>query len=363
MKLLFLFAASVAFCNPDPWEGHFPPEEFSEQIQDDLPDRSDLFNLDQFNQDFVLESRQIQIPGFDLAFNPGIVKWNGSTLMSFRVRDENGISIFKIGLVWLDHHFEPIGTPQVIEIPPTAVSSVIKFQDPRLVVVDKHLYIIFSNILDQKPGEREQRKMFFSELTLDHHGFHVTPPYYLTNFEGEKPQRWEKNWPPFDYQGNLLFAYDIQPHRILLPNFEQNRCDTIASTCIDFIWNWGSLRGGTPPLLEGDEYLGFFHSCKNMATKQSKGQNITHYFFGAYTFSKEPPFNITKISPEPISSRHFYRGHTHNTWKPLRVIFPCGHISDKNYIWLSHGKQDHECWITKIDKKKLLKSLVPVATK
>ena len=39
-------------------------------------------------QDFVLEMKQIAIPGYSCAFNPSIIRWQGSPLLSFRIRDE-----------------------------------------------------------------------------------------------------------------------------------------------------------------------------------------------------------------------------------------------------------------------------------
>ena len=124
--------------------------------------------------------------------------------------------------------------------------------------------------------------------------------------------------------------------------------------------NW---RGGTPGLIiDGSQYLAFFHSSKVMPTVHSNGDNILHYFIGAYTFAQHPPFEITQISPEPIVGRKFYNGTIYTPyWKPVRAIFPCGYIFDGSYIWIAYGRQDHEIWLAKLDKEGLLNSLVPVA--
>jgi predicted GH43/DUF377 family glycosyl hydrolase len=81
---------------------------------------------------------------------------------------------------------------------------------------------------------------------------------------------------------------------------------------------------------------------------------------GAYTFSPEPPFEVTRISPSPIVGKNFYHGVTHRTWKPLRVVFPGGFVSDEKHVWIVYGRQDHEVWAAKLDKQKLLQSLIPV---
>ncbi|MEI8125500.1 MAG: hypothetical protein WCG42_07080, partial [Parachlamydiaceae bacterium] len=85
-----------------------------------------------------------------------------------------------------------------------------------------------------------------------------------------------------------------------------------------------------------------------------------HYFMGAYTFQAEYPFAITGLSHYPIVHKSFYEGPMYKTWKPLRVVFPSGFIVEGDDIWLLYGRQDHEVWVAKIDKTKLLLSLKPV---
>ena len=84
---------------------------------------------------------------------------------------------------------------------------------------------------------------------------------------------------------------------------------------------------------------------------------------GAYTFEAKPPFALIAVSPEPIVFKGFYEPPYYKTWKPLRCVFPAGIIVDKDFVWIAYGRQDHETWVAKIDKKQLLKSLVPVSKK
>ena len=97
-----------------------------------------------------------------------------------------------------------------------------------------------------------------------------------------------------------------------------------------------------------------------MATLHSKGKIIPHYFMGAYTFSANPPFKITRISREPIIGKNFYHGTSYKTWKPLHVVFPGGFVESDGYIWILYGRQDHEIWVAKLDKQKLFDGLIPV---
>ena len=76
-----------------------------------------LIDLEKGVQDFVLETKQITIPGYPHAFNPSIVRWHGSLLLSFRViPDPNSSFVCYIGFVWLDEKFNVISKPQLLDL-------------------------------------------------------------------------------------------------------------------------------------------------------------------------------------------------------------------------------------------------------
>jgi predicted GH43/DUF377 family glycosyl hydrolase len=236
-------------------------------------------------------------------------------------------------------------------------------EDARLINVDERLYIVYSDNPNQVVTEGGFR-VYVGELDFKGEGFFLKSLEALTKYPGESSDRREKNWVPFGYRGNLLLAYYLLPHQIFYPYLDgSGECDLFSITRGNISWKWGELRGGTPALLIGKEYLGFFHSSIEIATEHSNGQVMPHYFIGAYTFQKEPPFAITRISEKPIIGKQFYKGKNYSYyWKPVRVVFPCGFYFDHEYIWLTYGRQDHEIWIAKIDRAKLLESLVPVTS-
>jgi len=281
--------------------------------------------------------------------------------MSFRIYNTQNGSSSPFALVWLNENFEPTCVPQVFELPFYNPVLPSKQQDPRLVAIGERLFVVYNNILESVI-HREIRRMFVVELFYDGEKFTTGAPECLIDFEGKNEMRYEKNWVPFEYHGELLLGQNLTPHRVLHPLLGTGTCETIACSFGNIQWNWGAIRGGTQALLlDEDHYLSFFHSWTDIATIQSNGRKIAHYVIGAYLFQAHPPFAITAISPVPIVAENFYRPPYYKTWKPLRCVFPAGLIIDDNYIWISYGRQDHEIWIAKLDKKSLLQSLIPVS--
>lgn len=314
-------------------------------------------DLEKSPQSFVLETKQIKIPGYPDAFNPGIIRWDGKLLMSFRARDPSTDTANLVGLVWLDEDFNPVSIPQILTVDRPDVKNRY-IQDARFIEVDHKLYIVYSDLW-QLP-HKLARRVCVAELTYNGFSFKAAYPEFLLDFDGDENNKFEKNWVPFEYNDYLLLSYTIFPHKVFLPLFGERKCVTVDYSEGLNHWKWGDVRGGSPALKVDHQYLSFFHSSKVISSVQSEGKPITHYFMGAYTFSSQPPFKINKISPEPIVGRNFYNGKAHQTWKPLRVVFPMGFVFDEKYIWVTYGRQDYEVWVVKLDKQGLLKSLVPV---
>jgi predicted GH43/DUF377 family glycosyl hydrolase len=321
-------------------------------------------DLEAMAQDFVLETRKIEIPGYPFAFNPSIVRWQGKLLMSFRILpDPKNSFTSEMGLLLLNEDFEPFSAPQILSLREETAPAPSRAEDLCFLPLGDRLFIIYDDNEEVKISKGGFR-MYVAELLYDGEHFFVKEKEALRYYYGESRDIREKSWVPFVYQDRLLLAYSLMPHRIFSPRLDGSGiCDTACCSSSRIHWDFGILRGGTSASIEGDQYLSFFHSSVNMATAHSQGANILHYFLGAYTFSREPPFAITAISPTPIIGKNFYNGIIYKPyWKPTRCVFPRGHISDDRFLFVSYGRDDHECWIMKIDKKKLLQSLVPVST-
>jgi len=319
-----------------------------------------LPDLEAMAQEFVLETKKIEIPGYPFAFNPAIIRWRGQLLLSFRVIPDRRQSFnTELGLVLLNEQFEPISTPQLLYFREESSPAPCRAEDIRFLAIGERLFLIYDDNEEKKLSKGGFR-MYIAELYAQGDHFILGDIECLRHFEGESREVREKSWVPFEYQGRLLLAYSLIPHKIFSPRLDGSGiCDTIAATESQIAWDFGTLRGGTQGLLENGQYLAFFHSSTEMATVHSEGQKMTHYFIGAYTFSPEPPFAITAASREPIIGPHFYRGIVYKPyWKPIRCVFPCGYIAEGPFIWIAYGRDDHECWVAKINTEQLLKSLV-----
>lgn len=324
--------------------------------------------FEELAQNFVLETRKIEIPDHPYAWNASIVQWRGSLLMSFREMVEAPppeLSLFSsgpslLGLVWVDDEFKPQGKAQIINGLDPLLSRYA--EDARLINIDERLYLVYNDNTESVINEWGF-KMHIAEIDYDGENFIVVSTDRLIDYPIANKMRREKNWVPFCYQNQLLLSYSISPHNVFKPIVGDNRCEAFSNSFEQLYWEWGELRGGTPALIHGNHYLSFFHSVKWMTSHYSKGELIPHYFMGAYAFSLEPPFRITHISKEPIIGTGFYDGEDYDPyWHPVRVIFPCGFLFDSRYIWITYGRQDHEIWVVKLDRQGLLKSLTPVSS-
>lgn len=158
----------------------------------------------------------------------------------------------------------------------------------------------------------------------------------------------EKNWLWFEHDGVPMFVYSNYPHVVVeMPDFI-NAARVHETEVQNPYWMHGEIRGGTPPVRIGNEYLSFFHSSLPWVSHKRR------YHMGAYCFEAKPPFRITRSSLLPILS-----GSRNDPWVqglPL-VVFPCGAIL-RNGEWLvTFGVNDCESAWIKIPHERLMETM------
>eukprot|EP01041_Mallomonas_annulata_P006802 gene6802-13774_t len=213
-------------------------------------------------------------------------------------------------------------------------------------------------------GQQDMRFVVFKDRLLAF--YHHAHDFPLSN---------EKNWTPFEYGNRIYMIHTFYPFRIvqILPSrlhishinnstLLRHMADTVSlSSSLETIWEWGTIRGGTPALLIGDKYLTFFHSSKNYYNIKSRA-DFKVYFMGALTFSARPPFQILQISPQPLVTNTSYSFNSKNKFiGSMAVVFPMSFIILKDDIIFTVGKNDNQGYIVHTYLEPLLHSLKNVS--
>jgi predicted GH43/DUF377 family glycosyl hydrolase len=312
--------------------------------------------LNSLKKNIVVETKRIILNEFPNAFNPSIIEADFGYLLTFRYCPLKPYDVVSyLGIVRLDHNFNPISPAQLIDTRFGNHQVPAQSEDARLFSLNGKLYIIYNDNPDViMPSIFDRRDLYLAELYVSDGNYYLSYPLKLKHADKYSSILWQKNWVPFVSNGKLYFSYSIYGHEVLEANVETGICSTVHHTTMDYQWKFGSLRGGTPGILIGGKYYSFFHSSMYMTSYASKGKEMIHYLMGAYTFSAEPPYEILEITPAPIECRGFYT----RSECDKRVIFPCGIIDAGDVIYVTYGKDDREMWVATIEKNKLDKCLI-----
>lgn len=355
-KLIHAFSFCIIFMSlrTQAYSLVFDPEAIPEFHNVRLDDQTEI----------VQRTFRIQIPGFPYIYNPSLLRTNHGYLLAFRYDDpknRRGHEKAFIGLVELNHEFKPISTPKLLDTGNT------NSEDPRLFATRSGTYLSYSHRTNIRPVLCN-----IGLCKLDAEKKEVLTSVDLTY----TPTPIEKNWTPFVVQNfhgkdDIFFVYSYLPHRIIKLSHFVNGTTSIAyensageKELTEWQKKWGLIRGGTPGLLLGDEYISFFHS----SFPTSSGR---YYVFGAITFDAHPPFAIKKISKIPIFFKGMYStAVTTDVWfhrrRPLWVIFPSGIVPGEEFnrqvFYVVCGENDVAIKCIVIDKEHLLTSLEPVST-
>jgi predicted GH43/DUF377 family glycosyl hydrolase len=308
------------------------------------------------SQKIVTNTKKIVLPGFPAAHNPSIIEFGDGYLMTFRnlPLPHAQCWVSDIGVVLLNKSFDPVSQPQLLNTRFLDKRTPSQSEDARIVSANGKLYLIYNDNMEvTHTSTWHRRDMYIAELIYSNQQFSLSTPVKLFHPIKYPHILWQKNWNPFVWNNTLLLSYSLNPHEVLLPDLNTGLCNPVYETGKAISWNLGPLRGSGQALLVDGEYLAFFHS--GIITDSPVGGNMWHYFMGAYTFSAEPPFGLTKVSAAPIDAPGFYLYSNFNK----RVVYPGGFVRKGSTIYVAYGKDDSEAWIATIDLNNLKKSLVP----
>ncbi len=163
---------------------------------------------------------------------------------------------------------------------------------------------------------------------------------------------WEKNWQFFGHDGQHYAVYSISPHIVL--RIEGNSASVAYSTPNQMPWTGGYLRGGTPQVRHGNEFISFFHGGE-----EEPGRRV--YNVGAYAFQTEPPFAVTRMTPDPILWPD-EKDVQLKAWGKSLVVFPAGAIIRNDRWCVSAGFADQRTEILEWRTEDIDAALKPLAT-
>eukprot|EP01041_Mallomonas_annulata_P008200 gene8200-16859_t len=315
--------------------------------------------------------------------NPSVFIWKGKTFYAWRVRDKESARGYDSTAIHvmndelnISSSLQPLTVDDmysccvIISLGSASLNRLIG-QDMRFIIFKDRLFAFFNHgqILSGHNRPYHGRKMYFNELVYNENRkcLHAEGQPRLLSMAHEVPLSNEKNWTPFEYGNRIYMIYSYHPFRIvqILPSLHndssstlEHMVDTVSlSSSSATIWEWGTVRGGTPALLIGDKYLTFFHSSKKRCRLDTPV-----YFMGALTFSANPPFQILQISPEPLVTNISYNfDSSHRLTSRVAIVFPMSFLVMKDTILLTMGKDDKQGCIVEMYLQPLLQSLKNVS--
>lgn len=330
--------ASKAKQEPDPATVHWP------SIQRQTPWPVGIFSFG-----------KAEAPEKVAYFNPGLVeRRDGLWLVARRSENKPGITIGMNSLMAfkLDGYLAPqYGVP--IKMLPRFPGE--HFEDARAVQRGDTTWISCSNfiVFPRQPKEVWTGSQI-AVCPVDNHWQatdRIDPVYGHNAKQARNGNDIEKNW--------LWFYPNLGPHLVYGANGEhvvvrfddKFHVEQEWRTRFEPDWKWGTIRGGTPPILFGREYWTFFHSSLPLATKYRR-----RYFMGAYTFMAEPPWTVTQVTAKPLLAAS-----DEDEWWPQKplVVFPCGSVLQGNTWLVTMGVNDLKCAWMKIPHVDLAAKMKP----
>eukprot|EP01039_Chlorochromonas_danica_P006634 gene6634-7327_t len=325
-------------------------------------------------------------------FNPALVRWKDRYLIAYR----NGTAI---SLAWMHHNahddsFEVLFNDFSHGLRDShgqnpwnfSIGKYSYHEDPRLLVLHggKQIALTFVRLRDA----RDTAEIAYINITMSGGGGSRHSTSLSGSSSGVQSQhtvsfspetvfltgRKQKNWTPFEHQGEQYWITSINPLHIVKhaktvydpTNADplQAKMTTVYQSKVDIPLSWSAsyglpIRGGTPAIKVRGLYMAFFHTLSSFQTTW----RLQTYFMGAVTFCPNYPFHVHSISRHPILQDFLYQGSWMNNHRDY-VVFPAGIAVDdeEKHLYVSFGHQDAHAYIAKFDIDELLPTLEIVAT-
>lgn len=280
-------------------------------------------------------------------WNNGLFRYRDRLWMAYRFHLMTAGGRCKTAVCPIDERtLQPSGPSQMLDLPDRTGDE--HQEDARLFLYRGVPHVSYTAMVGYQPGVDFKCVMKYARLSLIRDRWKVEEDW-LPRYGRNDWRSKEKNWVFFESGGKLHCIYADDPEHTIL-EIDGDRVAREYRTPKP-AWEWGIVRGGTPPLLmEDGSFITVFHS----SIPREKKPHWVRYFSGFYRFGGDPPFRLTGISPKPILSASEEDGHEVDPryiegWKPY-VVFPAGLVETPLEYLVSFGINDWQSAIARIPK-------------
>lgn len=264
-----------------------------------------------------------------------------------------------LGSIWavrVDDDIRPAGRPVLL------IGDGI---DPRIVALGERLFLFYALLERDGDGVIDGSCVVCAEFAVTEGRWDCRAAFQLPKFplggqrSAEAQDKWEKNWVPFvagEDKIGLIYAHE--PWDVItlaVPPGEAPRlCEAYRSPGL--VWDYGTIRGGTPPVAYGEGRLvTFFHAAQVVGSRRV-------YTVGACVFGAEAPYAPERLTEEPLLVAPYRSGAHRFGWGFAgSVVFPAGAVAEGRGFTLVSGLDDGEIATFPIGREALEQRLSPPA--
>jgi FkbM family methyltransferase len=305
-------------------------------------------------------------PGQWIDMNPSFVRLGAhdawAVFTRYAVPPQPGAG--SIWVVRVDATMRPLGMP---------VPVIGNGTDPRVIRVGKRVLIFYAIIEHDGEGVINGSFVALAEFVVAGDKWIEAGSFQLPKrpIEMDAPEgaqhNWEKNWVPFaldrsaadkapeaNFRVGLIYSHDPWTVITLAVEPDKPRRFETMHRSPGMQWDYGTIRGGTPPVPYDDTHLvTFFH-----AAQLSGSRNI--YSVGACVFLARPPYTPVLMTTEPLLMAPYRSGALRFGWRFAgSVVFPLGVERIAEGYRLLSGLDDGEIAAFLVRRDELAARLAP----
>jgi FkbM family methyltransferase len=280
-------------------------------------------------------------------FNPG--QWLDMNPSFVRVGENDAWAVFTryamppeagTGSIWavrVDAQMQPCGIP---------VCVIGQGIDPRVIRVKERMLVFYviierdnENVINGSSVALIEFKINGDRWTFEE-GFRLPKQPVVRELSADAQKNWEKNWVPFAVdESQVGLIYSHEPWEVITLNVEAGaprRFEALHRSA-PIQWDYGTIRGGTPPVPYDDAHLvTFFHSSQVIGSR-----NV--YSVGACVFLAKAPYTPVLMTSHPLLMAPYRSGAHRFGWRHAgSVVFPLGAERTAEGYRLLCGRDDGE---------------------